>query len=160
MLSAKLRKSQGFTLIELLVVLAVLAVVVGAVVAAINPLQQINRANDGRAKNDIGSVATALQSYYTFNQTYPASTGSFSGDLAVLVPTELKALPTPANSNYTYTYSSASATGGACNAGTTACTKVAVYSALLAPKTAGSVWCWTGGGGVAREATSTACLAE
>ncbi len=64
---------KGFTLIELLVVIAVLGILASVVLVAINPSERIKEANDSGVKNDVGQVATAVESYYTTNS------GSYSG---------------------------------------------------------------------------------
>src|SRR3989344_3263705 len=106
------KQISGFTLIELLVVLAVLAVVAGAVVTTINPLQQINRGNDGKVKSDIGQIATAIQAYYTVFQSYPSTTTDLT------VSKDLTSWPTPPTGYSAYTID-VKPTSPAC-AGTTA----------------------------------------
>lgn len=144
------KKIQGFTLIELLVVLAVLAIIVGAVVTAINPALQIKRANDGKVKNDIGQIATAMQSYFTVYQSYPKSSTQLtdSGDL-----TKWPTPPTGYNA-YNMGAKPALCTGDT----TTPCTSIEVDGQLKAPKVSTNVlWCWMSDGGVAAEAAT--CVA-
>lgn len=144
---------QGFTLIELLVVLAVLAVVVGAVVAAINPAQQIRRANDGRVKNDVGSLATAAQSFFVIYQSYPNSP-------SLLVSRgELSKLPSAPSDYIQYDIKT---NPGDCDPDypNKVCTGIAIYGEIKAPKTSGNNrWCWKSDGGAAFETTDALCTA-
>ena len=133
--------SRGFTLIELLIVIAILGILAAGILVAINPVQKINQANDARAKNGIGQIATAVQAYYTTNQAYPAS-------IAVLVlSNELKTAPV-APTGYTYSYSVN---------GTSTDAQASVT--LLAPKVSGTpVWCWRSATGITAEVATGACV--
>ena len=75
---------KGFTLIELLIAIAILGIIAAITMAAINPVQKLNQANDAKVKADIGSIATAAQTYYAKNQVYPA-TASVATDPALVV---------------------------------------------------------------------------
>jgi len=127
---------KGFTLIELLIVIAVLGVLAAAVVTAINPAKRIKQANDAKIKNDVGQLATALQAYYTTNETYPETLNllTVSGDL--------KTIPTaPTGSSYILDVPAD------CTAALKTCTEVALHAQLLDPgkdvdgNTLG-IWCW------------------
>lgn len=101
------RSRFGFTLIELLVVIGVLAVVAAGVVALINPRDKILQANDSKVKNDVGQLATAVQSYAAQNAVYPTTQGNY-------VPSELQQMPVPPSgygATYTVTYDTAAPTG-------------------------------------------------
>lgn len=63
---------RGFTLIELLIVVAIIAVL--AAIAVPNFLEAQVRAKAGRAKNDMRALATAIESYYIDNNSYPEGT--------------------------------------------------------------------------------------
>lgn len=71
-----LRRKQGFTLIEVVVVMAIIAVlavlVVGAIIIARNSAKETTHRSNGK------TVQTALESYYTKNKRYPATTGTVS----------------------------------------------------------------------------------
>ena len=54
----------GFTLVELLIVIALLGVLAAAVLAAINPLEQANRARDTRMKSDASQMLAAHDRYF------------------------------------------------------------------------------------------------
>ena len=64
---------KGFTLIELLIVVAIIAIL--AAIAVPNFLEAQTRAKVSRVKNDLRSVATALESYFVdFNMYVPSAT--------------------------------------------------------------------------------------
>jgi prepilin-type N-terminal cleavage/methylation domain-containing protein len=65
---------KGFTLIELLIVVAIIAIL--AAIAVPNFLEAQVRAKVSRAKSDLRSLATALESYYVDNNNYPACDSS------------------------------------------------------------------------------------
>ena len=84
--------SKGFTLIELLIVIAVLGVLVTAVLVALNPLEQLRRANDSGRINSVSQIGNAVQAFYTAQgATFPTATGGFqttlknSGELSNVV---------------------------------------------------------------------------
>lgn len=60
---------RAFTLIELLVVVAIIAIL--AAIAVPNFLEAQTRSKVSRAKNDLRSVATALEAYYVDHNRYP-----------------------------------------------------------------------------------------
>jgi prepilin-type N-terminal cleavage/methylation domain-containing protein len=63
------RKPSAFTLIELLIVVAIIAIL--AAIAVPNFLEAQTRAKTARCKADLRSLATAVESYRTDNNTYP-----------------------------------------------------------------------------------------
>jgi type II secretion system protein G len=62
-------KNKGFTLIELLIVVAIIAIL--AAIAVPNFLEAQVRSKVSRAKSDIRTMATALESYAVDNNGYP-----------------------------------------------------------------------------------------
>jgi len=68
-------KFKGFTLIELLIVVAIIAIL--AAIAVPNFLEAQIRSKVSRSRNDMRSIATALEAYFVDNNTYVAhSTGT------------------------------------------------------------------------------------
>lgn len=64
-------KERGFTLIELLIVITIIGVLAVAVLSAINPVEQIRKANDSRRKSDIAELLNSLERYYATFQIFP-----------------------------------------------------------------------------------------
>jgi len=109
---------KGFTLIELLVVIAIIGLLSTLAVVALGSARQ--KARDSKRLSDLKQVQTALELYFTDNNTYPAGTNLTLGDPATagclgasgfaatcasgtvymgLVPAE----PTPGAAGYSYT---------------------------------------------------------
>ncbi len=66
------KKSKAFTLIELLIVMAVIAILVGVALPRFKGMQ--DEGNVARAKGELRTLKTALESYYLHNNnTYPAA---------------------------------------------------------------------------------------
>src|SRR3989304_2780959 len=63
-MTARNKFSLGFTLVELLIVIALLGVLAAAVLAAINPLEQANRARDTRMRSDASQMLAAHDRYF------------------------------------------------------------------------------------------------
>ena len=151
------RNGAGFTLIELLIVIAILGILAAAVLVAINPAKRTRQAQDAQRKNDIGSLATELQGFYT-----TPGAGCYPTAVAVLqTQGYLKQVPTqPGGIAYDFVTSGAG-TGCPAESGPT---DVAVYATLAEPNTGTrttTVWCWRSSQGTASEVTagSSACEA-
>ncbi|MCX7045256.1 MAG: prepilin-type N-terminal cleavage/methylation domain-containing protein [Candidatus Sumerlaeota bacterium] len=67
------RKTKAFTLIELLIVIAIIAIL--ALIAIPNFLEAQTRSKVARVMADMRTIATALESYYVDNNTYPHIAG-------------------------------------------------------------------------------------
>lgn len=155
--TARMKYFKGFTLIELLIVIAILGILAAAVLVAINPGKRTRQAQDAQRKNDIGSLATELQGFYTTpgQGCYPDTTGELTAQ------GYLKQLPKqPGGADYLYVTSGSPT---ACT-GTAGPSEVAVYATLSEPQTGASgttVWCWRSSQGSASEYTAgaAACLA-
>ncbi len=76
-LSSRHVNRPGFTLIELLIVVAIIAIL--AAIAVPNFLEAQVRAKVSRAKSDLRTIATALESYAIDNARYPPSNGAVEG---------------------------------------------------------------------------------
>lgn len=68
---------KGFTLIELLIVVAIIAIL--AAIAVPNFLEAQVRSKVSRVKADLRSLATAIESYYVDNNSYPSVDSSTPG---------------------------------------------------------------------------------
>lgn len=62
---------KGFTLVELLIVIGLLSVIALIVIAAINPLEQANRARDTRYKADGSQLLSSLERYFATHSSFP-----------------------------------------------------------------------------------------
>jgi len=68
----RFRSSQrGFTLIELLVVLGILGILAAALLAAINPVEQLKKAQDTSLKNLSAQFVSANVRYYSTHNALP-----------------------------------------------------------------------------------------
>lgn len=63
--------ARGFTLVELLIVIALLGIIAVIVIAAINPIEQSNRARDAGYKADASQLLSAIERYYTSRGDFP-----------------------------------------------------------------------------------------
>ena len=144
---------KGFTLIELLVVIAILGVLLVGSIVAINPSQKINQANDANGKAAVDQVSSALQSYYTVNQTYPTETQGLD---QLKTSNELRTVPTANGAALSY-----KATASCTGLPAAYCTDAAVYFTLKQPADAAApIWCWQSSTGKAQTvANAAACTA-
>jgi prepilin-type N-terminal cleavage/methylation domain-containing protein len=62
---------KGFTLIELLVVIGILGIIAAAVLAAINPIEQLKKAQDTSLKSAATEFVNANVRYYTTHNSLP-----------------------------------------------------------------------------------------
>jgi prepilin-type N-terminal cleavage/methylation domain-containing protein len=65
------RIQSGFTLIELLVVLGILGILAAALLAAINPVEQLKKAQDTSLKNVASQYVSASVRYYSNHTALP-----------------------------------------------------------------------------------------
>ena len=70
----------GFTLVELLIVIALLGVIATIVIAAINPIEQANRAHDAQFKADGSQLLSAIERYFAAKNVFPWVTTSSAVD--------------------------------------------------------------------------------
>ncbi len=61
----------GFTLVELLIVIGLLGAIALIVIAAINPIEQANRARDTRFKADSAQLISAVDRYFAARSEFP-----------------------------------------------------------------------------------------
>ena len=71
-------KKNAFTLIELMIVMAVIAILIGIILPTIGGFRE--EANISRARGDLATLRTAMESYYIHNNnSYPAALTSLPG---------------------------------------------------------------------------------
>lgn len=68
---------KGFTMIELLVVIAIIGILVAVGVASFSGMQKSSR--ESRRRQDIMSIQTAFEAYYSENNKYPVNAGIQAG---------------------------------------------------------------------------------
>ena len=83
-------RTSGFTLIELLIVVAIIAIL--AAIAVPNFLEAQTRAKISRARADMRTITTGLESYHIDHNAYPKSNIvswalSFGSDRPRMLPT-------------------------------------------------------------------------
>lgn len=71
MRSKSKRKKSGFTLIELVIVILIVGTLLSLVLITLNPSKQINKTWDAQRLNDLGSIQSALDTYYNDTTCYP-----------------------------------------------------------------------------------------
>jgi len=71
---------RGFTLVELLIVIGLLGAIALIVIAAINPIEQANRARDTRFKADGAQLISAIDRYFAVRSEFPWVTSGFAAD--------------------------------------------------------------------------------
>lgn len=88
------RKKKGFTIIELLVVMTVIAIMVGLALPRFKGMQ--DEGNIAKAKGELRTLQTAVESYYIHNNSaYPATGASaLQTALASAVPSIITYVPT------------------------------------------------------------------
>ncbi len=70
-LRSRAQDERGFTLIELLVVILIIGIL--AAIAIPSFINQRGKANDAKAKSDVRTAQTAMETFYTDNNTYASA---------------------------------------------------------------------------------------
>ena len=103
----KLQPKSGLTLIELVVVMAILAVL--STVIGGNLLSSISKGRDSKRKQDLQSIAKALEIYYYDYKAYPTPPMDIWGqqfvndtDPSIIYMSKLPVDPSYPNSTYCY----------------------------------------------------------
>jgi type IV pilus assembly protein PilA len=73
-LHKRLRREEGFTLIELLVVILIIGILAAIAIPAF--LNQKGKGEDANAKASAREASTAMETYYTDNNSYACGTGA------------------------------------------------------------------------------------
>jgi type IV pilus assembly protein PilA len=76
-LRSRVQDEKGFTLIELLVVILIIGILAAIALPAF--LNQRAKAQDSTAKSDVRTAQTAIETYYTDNQSYSNATSDATG---------------------------------------------------------------------------------
>ncbi len=66
-----MKNKKGFTLIELLVVIAIIGLLSTLAVVTLSSARQ--KARDARRKSDLKQISTAMELYYSENESYPTN---------------------------------------------------------------------------------------
>jgi type IV pilus assembly protein PilA len=83
-LRQRAQSEKGFTLIELLVVILIIGILAAIALPAF--LNQRAKAQDTEAKSAARTAQTALETYYTDEQTYVGATSGAGGTLVAIEP--------------------------------------------------------------------------
>ena len=101
-----IRGERGFTLIELLIVIAVISILIGIALPRFKGMQ--DEGNIAKAKGELRTLQTAVESFYIHNNTAYPATGSaaLEAALAAAVPSIITSVPTDpfssAGADYVY----------------------------------------------------------
>ena len=96
---------KGFTLIELLIVIAVISILIGIALPRFKGMQ--DEGNIAKAKGELRTLQTAVESYYIHNSNAYPATGAVALEaaLATAVPSIITYVPTdPFNGSTDYVY--------------------------------------------------------
>jgi type II secretion system protein G len=97
-------KKSGFTLIEMMIVIVVISILVGTLLPQFKGSQ--DEASVQRAKSELRTLATAVESYYIHNNAYPTNQTTFESGLIAATPRIITTIPDDpfraAGTNYTY----------------------------------------------------------
>lgn len=106
-LNFQLSTSRGFTLIEMLVTIAIIAIVSGVIIVGISPAKRIQDAQDSRARQDVRSVASAIEACLSYADPVSGATNLPSVCEGGAPPCANLATATPAGGPFARTIPSA-----------------------------------------------------
>jgi len=94
-------RRKGFTLIELLIAIAVISILIGIALPRFKGMQQ--EGNIAKAKGELRTIQTGLESYYMHNSSaYPAALSSLTSQTPNVVGSSLPTDPFNPGSDYGY----------------------------------------------------------
>lgn len=97
-------KRNGFTIMEIMIVVAIIGIIVGIALPRFKGMQ--DEGNVARAKGDIRTLQTAVESYYVhYGSAYPSALSNLTSATPNIV-SSLPADPFNSGSNYGYAASS------------------------------------------------------
>ena len=95
---------KGFTIIELLIVISVIAILIGIALPRFRGMQE--EGNIAKAKGELRTLQTAVESYYIHNNnTYPTALSSLTTATPNIIGSSLPTDPFNGTSNYGYAQS-------------------------------------------------------
>lgn len=95
---------KGFTIIELLIVIAVITILIGIALPRFRGMQE--EGNIAKAKGELRTLQTAVESYYIHNNnTYPTALSSLTTATPNIIGSSLPTDPFNGTSNYGYAQS-------------------------------------------------------
>lgn len=94
-----LKRHEGFTILELLIVIAVISILVGIALPRFKGMQ--DEGNIAKAKGELRTLQTAVESYNIHNGSYPANIGAA---LTGATPAIITTAPTDPFSSAAYGY--------------------------------------------------------
>ncbi len=98
---------RGFTLIELLIVIAVISILIGIALPRFKGMQ--DEGNIAKAKAELRTIQTAVESYYIHNGSYPTDAAAWQSALTGTSPTIVRTVLTDpfssTNAEYQLVYS-------------------------------------------------------
>lgn len=84
---------KGFTLVELIIVIAIIGILAAGLLVLLNPIEQINRANDAAKESNARDAVRALDRYYAVKQAYPRNDATYNALQELMDAGEIKQLP-------------------------------------------------------------------
>lgn len=106
-------KKSGFTVLELLIVVAIIGILSAIILSQVSKARA--RGRDTRRIEDVRTLQTALELYYTANYRYPTYDEFFgTGGTIKLTPTYIKVLPKDPKTGGIYRYSGIGNSVAAC----------------------------------------------
>lgn len=84
---------KGFTLVELIIVIAIIGILAAGLLVLLDPIEQINRANDAAKDSNARDAVRALDRYFAVKQAYPRNDATYNALQELMDAGEIKQLP-------------------------------------------------------------------